>query len=395
MLLFKFFNLLAIEDAGDLLDRLEKFFSQPLVIFCEIVLLTVILLLILKRIYMKLRRKRLSRLVYSREFSEEGVFEGDEVYLIETIRNTGFFPLLFVDVESYVYNDLKLEEFDADGKDSMQYIISRFHLMPYMQIRRKHKIECKKRGFYNLQISTVYDKKAPITVDAPACLYVYPKMLDIDMQRYACGILQGDFTSQRPLYTDPFSFSGIRDYRFGDLMSEINFKASAKGAYGNMMGSPFKVNSRDFCSSRKVMVCMDLHIPMGYHIDGKEYDRRAERGLSIASAMVNQGIYGGYAVGFAANCKTSSGEMSLRFPSASGKEQMIEILKEMAKLYVREGASFGAILEGMIAEGVTDTEFIIICFAQSEETLEKISALERYGNYVNYIILDTEDNTED
>ena len=377
-------------DVGDIMDRLEKFFSQPLIIFLEIVLLSLILFLVLRSIYMKLRRKRLSRIVYEREFSEEGVFEGDEIYLIETIRNTGFFPLLFVDVESYIYNDLKLEGFVSDGKDSMQYNISRFHLMPYMQIRRKHRIHCNRRGHYALEVCTVYDKKAPITLNAPTEIYVYPKMLELDISRYAQGKLQGDFTSQRPLYTDPFSFSGIRDYRFGDLMSEINFKASAKSAYGSYSGSPFKVNSRDFCASRKVMVCMDFHLPMGSKIDGKEYEKRAERGLSYASALVNQGIFGGYAVGFAANCKTISGDMSLRFPCESGREQMIQILKEMAKIFPREGASFAAILEGMMESGVTDTEIIIICYAQTDEAAIKANMLERYGNCVNYIILDSE-----
>ena len=113
----------------------------------------------------------------------------------------------------------------------------------------------------------------------------------------------------------------------------ISVYEAAKSAYGSYSGSPFKVNSRDFCASRKVMVCMDFHLPMGSKIDGKEYSKRAERGLSYAAALVNQGIYGGYAVGFAANCKTISGDMSLRFPCESGREQMIQILKEMAKIF--------------------------------------------------------------
>ena len=36
--------------------------------------------------------------------------------------------------------------------------------------------------------------------------------------------MQGEFVSFRPLYTDPFSLAGIRDYRFGDPVSQINFK---------------------------------------------------------------------------------------------------------------------------------------------------------------------------
>ena len=86
------------------------------------------------------RSRRLSRIVYERCFSEEGVYEGDEVELIETVRNTGFFPLLGVDIESYFYNELDLEEYEPDPGSTMQYVISRFNLWPYMQIRRHHKL---------------------------------------------------------------------------------------------------------------------------------------------------------------------------------------------------------------------------------------------------------------
>lgn len=49
-----------------------------------------LLFLILLRVYGSMRSRRLSRIVYERCFSEEGVYEGDEVELIETVRNTGF-----------------------------------------------------------------------------------------------------------------------------------------------------------------------------------------------------------------------------------------------------------------------------------------------------------------
>ena len=44
----------------------------------------------------------------------------------------------------------------------------------------------------------------------------------------------------------------------------------------------------------------------------------------------------------------------------------------------------------MMESGVTDTEIIIICYAQTDEAAIKANMLERYGNCVNYIILDSE-----
>ena len=151
-------------------DRLEEFSKTPEFYVLVSLLVLGLLALILYRIYIALRNKRLGRIEYSRSFSEVGVYEGDEVELIETVRNTGAFPLLWVDIESYFYNELELEEYERDPaeKDKMQYLISRFNLWPYMQIRRRHKVICKKRGHYSLHVASIYSKTGPIAQDAPS-----------------------------------------------------------------------------------------------------------------------------------------------------------------------------------------------------------------------------------
>ena len=376
----------------DVVDKLVEFTKSPWFYVLVSLLVLALLALVLYRIYIALRNKRLGRIEYSREFSEVGVNEGDEVELIETVRNTGAFPLLWVDIESYFYNELELEEYERDpgDKDNMQYLISRFNLWPYMQIRRRHKVICKKRGHYNLHVASIYSKTGPLAQDAPADIYVYPKAVPLDMEDFAQGRLQGDYVSRRPLYQDPFSFAGIRDYRFGDQISQINFKASARVPFGGASTSPFKVNSREFCASRRMMIYMDFHLPMGTGIDGEEYNRRGEQGLSYCAALVRDAAFGGFRVGFAANCKSRNGEMSLRFPCESGEAHMLDILKEMACITPREGGSFASLLESAVTEGIADTEIVIVAFAENPEVQARTDALERLGNSVQVIILEGE-----
>lgn len=377
----------------NMVDKLEEFAKTPQFYVLVVLVVLALLTLVLYRIYISLRNKRLGRIEYSRSFSEVGVYEGDEVELIETVRNTGAFPLLWVDIESYFYNELELEEYERDPaeKDKMQYLISRFNLWPYMQIRRKHKVICRKRGHYSLHVASIYSKTGPIAQDAPADIYVYPKAIPLDMQDFAQGRLQGDYVSRRPLYSDPFSFSGIRDYRFGDQISQINFKASARVPFGGASTSPFKVNSREYCASRRMMIYMDFHLPMGQSMAGEEYNRRGEQGLSFCAALVRDAAFGGFRVGFAANCKSQNGEMSLRFPCESGQVHMIEILKEMACITPREGGSFASLLESAVTEGISDTEIVIVAFAENPEVQARTDALERLGNSVQVIILEGED----
>ena len=364
--------------------------------FAVILALLIVLFIawILLRIYGSMRAARLGRIIYERRFSEEGVYEGDEVELIEIIRNPGFFPLLGVDVESYFFNELELEEYEADGSSTMQYCISRFHLWPYMQIKRHHRITARKRGHYQLQIATIYAKKAPIPVEAPAELYVYPKAIPLNLPVIAVGRMQGDFVSNRPLFLDPFSLAGIRDYRFGDSISQINFKASARVPMSGSSSSPLKVNARDYCASRRLMIYMNFHPPVDEKIDGEQYYKRAEKGLSFCAALVRDTIYGGFSVGFAANCKAIDGEMSTRFPCESSEAHLMAIMKEMARMNPADGASFSSLLETDIRDGMRDTEIIVVAFDQSEEMLDRIALLEQFGNSVQTVILEQEDDED-
>lgn len=368
-------------------DTLARIVGSRWFILLLVLLGLFLLFIILLRVYGSMRSRRLSRVVYERHFSEEGTYEGDSVELIETVRNTGFFPLFGVDIESYFYNELDLEEYEPDSNSTMQYVISRFNLWPYMQIRRRHKLTARRRGDYQLHVVTIYNKANPITVEAPAELFVYPRAVPLNLPVLAVGRMQGEYVSNRPLFTDPFSLSGIRDYRFGDPVSQINFKASARVPMTGFSSSPFKVNARDYCASRRLMVYMDFHLPMGSKIDGAEYSRRAERGLSFCAALIRDAIYDGFRVGFATNCKNVNGQMSSRFPCEGSQTQFLSIMKEMARMNPTDGASFASVLEYDIAEGMSDTEIIILSFDTHEEIIDRIQSLEKLGNSVQQIIL--------
>ncbi len=350
-----------------------------------------LVLFLLVRLYMRLRTSHLSNIEYERTFSRDGIYEGESVEMIETIRNKGFFPLLFVDIESYLYPSFEIEEYGTGKTTTMPVLISRFQLLPYVQIRRRHRLRCTARGHYQLQTASIYDRGGAVELHSPAELYVYPKVIPMDLSRLAVGRMQGEYTSMRPLYSDPFSLSGIRDYRFGDTVSQINFKASARVPLSGSSASPLKVNNRDFCASRRLMVYMDFHLPIGTIMNHDEYTLRAERGLSYSSALIRDAVYAGYAVGFAANCKLVDGSLSLRFPKDSSEAHMMEIMRAMAALLPQDGASFNSLIEYDITEGMTDTEVVIFCYVMGEETLTRVAALEQMGNSVKVVLLTAED----
>ena len=365
------------------IDLLVKFLQSPVFPFVFWALAAALFLWILWKIYLRFREKNLKNISYSREFTEKGVYAGDEVELIETVVNNGFFPLLAVDIEAYLYNELRLSGFEPPKKDGMQYFISRFNLWPYMRIRRRHKLTCLRRGYYKLQSAIVQKKLGEEVFECPAEIYVYPKPFEIDPALPAVSMMQGEERALRQLFADPFSLSGVRDYRFGDPVSQINFKASAKTWLGSRRSAtPLMVNDRDFCAARRLCIFMDYHLERDCGIDGEEYEKLTELALSYSAYIIRQAIYGGYSVGFYANCKGQDGTMLQRFPLAGGESHMLDIFKTMASMRAADGGSFPALLDELLETGENSSEILIFVLCQTPETDARAFELERRGNGV-------------
>ena len=252
-----------------------------------------------------------------------------------------------------------------------------------MRIRRRHKLTCLRRGYYRLQSAVVRKKLGEEVFECPAEIYVYPKPFEIDPALPAVSMMQGEERALRQLFADPFSLSGVRDYRFGDPVSQINFKASAKTWLGSRRSAtPLMVNDRDFCAARRLCVFMDYHLERDCGIDGEQYEKLTELALSYSVYIIRQAIYGGYSVGFFANCKGQDGSMIQRFHLAGGESHMLDIFKTMASMRAADGGSFPALLDELLETGENSAEILIFVLCQTPETDARAFELERRGNGV-------------
>ncbi len=352
-----------------------------------IAIVSVILLIVMGLIYGALKKKLIVNLVYSRHFSEKGSYEGEELLLIETIYNKSFLPFFFIDIEYYIYNQLGYDDYEIDRNKNMQYARSRFCvILPFMQIRRRHSIKLLKRGYYALDTVTVlYGRNKELRLSVPADVYVYPRLIGIDDLPIPSSSMQGDAFSRQWLIKDPFSVSGIREYRFGDSFNSINFKATARSGKVSMDG--IRVNNRDFCSNRNFMIYLnfqtDTEKSMPYHI----YERLMERGLSYSCSLLRQAFDFGYCAGFSANCTMLSGEKIIRFPMTQGALNYEEILCQMSQMYMSEGCSFASLLQNDLHGGLCDSEIFLLTTYINDNLDEMIDNFNRFGNNVTVIML--------
>ncbi len=355
-------------------------------VFLKIAIPVVAIIGIIYLIYFIFRDKLIGNLSYTRFFSEKGSYEGDEVTMTEVIHNKSFLPLFMIKIEYYIYNDLRYDDYEPDREHAMQYTLSKFFIiLPFMQVKRKHTIKLLKRGYYTLDTINLLYAKRERNVSAPAEIYVYPKMIGIDDLPIPSSSMQGDAYSRQWLIRDPFSVSGVREYRFGDPFNTINFKATAKSA---MLGvSGLRVNNRDFCSNRNFMIYLNFQTDKEVAMPFKVYEKLMEKGLSYAAALLREAFNFGYRAGFAANCTLVSGENQVKFPMTQGALNYEDILMQMSKVRLAEGVSFAALLGSDALGGLCDSEVFILTTYINEQIDRTVDTFHKFGNNVSVIML--------
>ncbi len=332
-------------------------------------------------LFRQIRKFSVDRLRYERYFSDTCVYEGDSTELVETVWNPTAFIVPFADIESYFYSGLSV---DGNGSGrGMRLFVSRYHLLPFEKRTRKIQIECVKRGYYQLTAVSVRRCGEENYIKAPAEIYVYPGIEPLS-ENIQTAYGMGNSVSRKKLIYDPFSVSGIREYRAGDSFHTINFKASARLSAG---GNPrFMVNQYDYCSNLKYYIYQNFHIPKNGSVSFDEYEEIMEKGLKIAASLIVRAIGEGGLCAFSANCYTSDGKLRSEFPIRGGETHKNDILREMAKIRAKDGASFSSVLADDIAKGIRNSEIFLITSYLDRGIEEQIFLLERLGNTVCVIV---------
>lgn len=341
-----------------------------------VVALCVLPIIVLLLIYVYLKRKMLQKIEYRRYFTSPGVFEGEEVSLVEEITNRCPLPLFFVEVETLIPDGLRLE--DMEEGDTGEYI-SPFYLKGHMTIRRTHKVKCLKRGCFELESAGILFAWEMVYLDSYARLFVYPKTLFVEEKNRLELFLQNQDQSNRPLVRDLFTFSGIRDYEKGDSFHSINFKATAR--YGQL-----KVNNTDYLAGKRQMIYVNFQSSSdGMGVEA--YRTYMERALCYSAYLIDKAVSQGYEVGFAANSRMVNGDNYVRYPMSRGGWNYEEILKELASIRMGRGNSLASLLEYDIKEQLSHTELYVMTIYTDERMEEKLKILEQMDNCVNLIWL--------
>ena len=327
-----------------------------------------------------LRRFALKRLTYERRFDRLAAYEGEEVKMVEVIRNRKLLPVPWLRAESRISPNLA---FRADAESRIageQYHKSVFYLKPYSQITRSHSVLLKKRGYFKaggvaLTAGDLFSiSTTALQVDTGAAIEVYPRLVSEQEMPFPSSRWQGDLIVKRWIVSDPVWVSGIRPYAPGDDPKDIHWPATARtGA--------LQMKVHDQTSDPKLLVVINAQMSEHQWADLMEYEQQTvEHMISLAATLCVHALNHGVEAGFAANIPLDKGSEPAILPPARHTLRETEILSAMAHLTIQRTQTFLSLLDRLAA--FTGMDMLLLSVYDSELVQMKINILRLRGNTV-------------
>ncbi len=204
---------------------------------------------------------------YNISVSTGEVFEKEEIYVYEEIRNNKALPLPYLKVDTELPDGLTFHIVENDQKTREikntypRIIHSIFVMRGHQQIRRRWRVHCDTRGTYHLGSVTMladdilgYNTIAKVFepgTESRNTIVVLPKAINLEKQFTSSKYTSGDFLVRSSLLSDPLLKAGVREYTPGDPMNRINWIQSA--VHNSLM-----VNIEEFTNRHQFNLIMNM-----------------------------------------------------------------------------------------------------------------------------------------
>lgn len=254
------------------------------------------------------------------KLAKDHLYVGDKVDMEYKIKNKNFFSIPRLKFKSNINKKLV-------GKDSDLKTIS---LGVREEFKGKENIPLNRRGFYEsialtIKVSDVYSifnlKKA---FNSRVNLLVYPKIIKLDSFRVYSNKDLGEILVEKSIFKDKSSISSIDEYRKGDSINQIHWKASAK------QGSPM-IKNFDTVSGADLNIFLNNEQELFKgDIDKRIEDKIVEVSIALVNFFLNLDIDIGL--------NTFSGKEAIEIKNKN-KDELRVYLEVLARF--KANASFG------------------------------------------------------
>ena len=333
------------------------------------------------------QRECLTGVTYTGDLTETRAMFGEVIGYDVELCNDKLLPLTWLHVEDDVPSDL-----DVGGGTVVEgtsaradLLVQLLPMLPYQRVRRHFTVRCDHRGLHTFGPARVTSgdpvgyRRHSTRTSCQVQVLVYPKIFTLEPAGIASAVPLGNHRAVVPLPGDPSRVAGVREYRPGDPLRHVDWRASARG--GGLLVREFEQTA-----TLRVALFLDMAVPQlrPSRVDPPELEFAIAVGASLVADLAGRGLgVGLYASG------TVRGVPVSRPPSSSP-----EVLPQVLDLLAR-ASPFGStpIADVLIAESHRmqhGTSVVVVAADFTEPTLIAISELRRRSRAVTAVWVATD-----
>lgn len=274
-------------------------------------------------------RLSLFGLHYTRQFSETRAFLGETLDLTLEVRNQKFLPLTWLEVVDVFSPTLPLDGGEVVLNRASNLGEFRSFWMPgaFQRLTRRFSIQCTQRGYHTYGPATVntgdgfglFNRKA--LASKQDCVIVYPRLYSVAELRLPAKNPFGERGSQLQLFEDPLRTVGIREWRSGDDLRRVHWKATAR--HRNLL-------SRVYEPSEEPQMLIFLNVAtLPRHWQGNIPELQ-ERAISVAGSLAAHCTELRLPVGLIANGYLPGSDQPIRLLPGRSPDQLVRMMELLA-----------------------------------------------------------------
>ncbi len=323
-------------------------------------------------------RVSLDRVTYERSLSSRRLFIGEEVTLSVSITNRKPIPLGWLRVEDDIPDALELRDakLTPTPRPKTQALVHSTSIAWYERVHWRYTLSSKQRGFYRIGPATLKsgDLFGLFTSDREDAhqdyILVYPRVVPLEELVLPPVRPLGEVRGGLRIFEDPTRPAGVRDYRPGDPLKRVDWKATARH-----QSLQVRVFEPTVTHTLVVVLNADTvaNIWEGYI---SEY---LERAVTAAASVASYAFDNHYTVGLFSNGTPLLAERPMNIPPAGDLNQLTLMLEALA--------TAGPVTTGAMAEVLAQhahrfplgATLVLVTAILPEELEETIDYLVRYG----------------
>ena len=276
-------------------------------------------------------RMALEELSYERLLPDRRVFVGEEVPMTVALTNRKPVPLAWVRVDDEVPDALEVVAGDVDSNvhPKVQTIRHSTSLAWYERVLWDYRLRCMRRGEHRLGPAYMEsgDPFGFLTSRARAphqdSILVYPRIVPLEDLGMPASRPLGDHPRGVPIYEDLARPSGLRDYKAGDPLKAVDWKASARMQ---------QLQVRRFEPSSTLLMVLVVAVDTVAPYWSAYSPQKLERVITAASSVANYATERRYTLGLFANDSPVPPGRSMTVPPHRRPDQLSLILEVLATM---------------------------------------------------------------